>query len=65
MAEDIQRDPSQVGLVKNKDQVIFAWTDAKNDARTIKILKELGVHGVIYDRYLSYMYFCTRTTDTQ
>ena len=32
MAEVIQ--PSQVQLIKNRDQVIFAWTDAKSDART-------------------------------
>ena len=62
MAEDIQRDPTQVQLIKNRDQVIFAWTDAKSDARTIKNLKEIGVHGVIYDRYLSYTSY---TTDTQ
>ena len=48
MAEVIQ--PSQVELIKNRDQVIFAWTDAKSDARTIKNLKEIGVDGVIYDR---------------
>ena len=41
MAEVIQ--PSQVQLIKNRDQVIFAWTDAKSDARTIKNLKEIGV----------------------
>ena len=54
MAEVIQ--PSQVELIKNRDQVIFAWTDAKSDARTIKNLKEIGVDGVIYDRYLSYTF---------
>ena len=50
MAEDIQRDPSQVQLVKERGQVIFVWTDDKNDPATVKYLKELGINGLIYDR---------------
>ena len=51
MADGIQRDPSQVQMVKEKGQVIFVWTDDRNDPETIKYLKELGVNGLIYDRY--------------
>ena len=52
MAEDIQRDPSQVQMVKEKGQVIFVWTDDQSDSGTVKYLKELGVDGIIYDRYI-------------
>ena len=51
MAEDIQRDPSQVQMVKERGQVIFVWTDDQSDSGTVKYLKELGVDGIIYDRY--------------
>ena len=50
MAEDIQRDPSQIQMVKERDQVIFVWTDDKSDSGTVKYLKELGADGIIYDR---------------
>ena len=52
MAEDVQRDPSQVQMVKEKGQVIFVWTDDQSDSGTVKYLKELGVDGIIYDRYI-------------
>ncbi len=50
MAEDIMRDPSQVQLVKSLGQILFCWTDDKNDRDTLKYLKSLGISGVIYDR---------------
>ena len=50
MAEDIQRDPSQVQMVKERGQVIFVWTDDQSDSGTVKYLKELGVDGIIHDR---------------
>ena len=49
MAEDIQRDPSQVQMVKERGQVIFVWTDDQSDSGTFKYLKDL-VDGIIYDR---------------
>ena len=52
MAQDIQRDPGQVQMVKEKGQVIFVWTDDQSDSGTVKYLKELGVDGIIYDRYI-------------
>uniref|UniRef100_A0A0K2TTA7 GP-PDE domain-containing protein n=2 Tax=Lepeophtheirus salmonis TaxID=72036 RepID=A0A0K2TTA7_LEPSM len=50
MAEDIQRDPTQVQLVKSKNRVLFCWTDDKNDKETVEYLKQIGVDGVIFDR---------------
>ena len=52
MAEDIQRDPSQVQMIKERGQVIFVWTDDQSDSGTVKYLKELGVDGIIYDRWV-------------
>lgn len=48
--EDILRDTSQVKLAKDAGLVIFCWGDDNNDASTIKHLKELGLHAVIYDK---------------
>ena len=67
MAEDVQRDPSQVQMVKEKGQVIFVWTDDQSDSGTVKYLKELGVDGIIYDRYIfqliisirKFIFFCS------
>ena len=52
MAEDIQRDPSQVQLVRERGQVIFVWTDDQNDVGTVQYLKDLGIDGIVYDRYV-------------
>ena len=50
IAEEIQRDPSQVQLVKGRGQVLFCWTDDQNNPAIVQHLKSLGVDGVIYDR---------------
>ena len=50
MAEAVMRDPSQLEMVRRYGQIIFTWTDEKNDKDTVKALKQLGVNGVIYDR---------------
>jgi len=50
MAEALIRDPTQMELVKSRNQVLFCWTDEQNDKETVKYLKQLGVNGVIYDR---------------
>ncbi|KAJ1524332.1 hypothetical protein ONE63_010838 [Megalurothrips usitatus] len=52
--EDILRDSSQVKLAKDAGLVIFCWGDDNNDASTIKHLKELGLHAVIYDKMDQY-----------
>ncbi len=50
LAQDIQRDPSQVAVVKERGQVIFVWTDDQNDAGTVQYLKDIGIDGIVYDR---------------
>ncbi|RZC36940.1 glycerophosphocholine phosphodiesterase GPCPD1-like [Asbolus verrucosus] len=48
--EDILRDPSFVQVVKRAGLIVFCWGDENADPATIKFLKELGLHGVIYDK---------------
>ncbi|KAF6215207.1 hypothetical protein GE061_009959 [Apolygus lucorum] len=48
--EDLLRDSSQVELVKREGLVLFCWGDDNNDLATIKHLKDMGIHAVIYDR---------------
>ncbi|KAJ8960972.1 hypothetical protein NQ318_020275 [Aromia moschata] len=52
--EDLLREPSLVKLALNVGLVIFCWGDQNADASTIKFLKELGLHGVIYDKIHEY-----------
>ncbi|RZF33173.1 hypothetical protein LSTR_LSTR004859 [Laodelphax striatellus] len=46
--EELLRDPSQMELVKSAGLVLFCWGDDNNNSDTIRHLKELGLHGVIY-----------------
>ncbi|CAB3361909.1 Hypothetical predicted protein [Cloeon dipterum] len=48
--EDLLRDPSLVQAVRDAGLVLFCWGDDNNDTKTIKHLKSLGLHGVIYDK---------------
>ena len=32
--------------------IVLVWGSEANDPRNMKRLKELGVHGLIYDRYV-------------
>ena len=50
IAEDILRDPKQLDLTKERRQVVFCWTDDKNDKGTVDYLKKLGLQGIVYDR---------------
>uniref|UniRef100_V5GPA3 Glycerophosphocholine phosphodiesterase n=1 Tax=Anoplophora glabripennis TaxID=217634 RepID=V5GPA3_ANOGL len=52
--EDLLREPSLVKLATNLDLVIFCWGDENADPATIKFLKSLGLHGVIYDKIHEY-----------
>lgn len=45
---------SQTRLALNSDLVIFCWGDENADQATIKFLKSLGLHGVIYDKIHEY-----------
>ncbi|KAK6618959.1 hypothetical protein RUM44_003340 [Polyplax serrata] len=48
--EDILKNPNQLTFAKDRGLVVFCWGDDNNDAETIKYLKELGLHAVIYDK---------------
>ncbi|XP_049962737.1 glycerophosphocholine phosphodiesterase GPCPD1-like [Schistocerca serialis cubense] len=48
--EDILRDPSQIKLVTDAGLIIFCWGEDNNDTATIKHLKSLGLHAIIYDK---------------
>lgn len=41
-------------LVTSSDLIIFCWGDQNADPGTIRYLKELGLHGVIYDKIHEY-----------
>ena len=51
-SEDLLRNPLFVKRAKSKGLVIFSWGDDANDPDNRKKLREYGVHGLIYDRYL-------------
>lgn len=53
--EDLLRDPTQVKLATDAGLVIFCWGDDNNDKDTIKKLKEMGLHAVIYDKLDQYI----------
>lgn len=48
--EDILRNPKHLNFAKERGLVVFCWGDDNNDVETIKYLKELGLHAVIYDK---------------
>jgi len=52
--EDILRDATQVKMVIDAGLVIFCWGEDNNNPATIKHLKQLGIHGVIYDKIDKY-----------
>lgn len=51
-SEDLLRNPSFIKRAKSKGLVIFSWGDDANDPDNRKKLREYGVHGLIYDRYV-------------
>ncbi|XP_058820289.1 glycerophosphocholine phosphodiesterase GPCPD1 isoform X1 [Topomyia yanbarensis] len=48
--EDLLRDQTQVNLATEKGLIIFCWGDDNNCKDTIKHLKSLGIHAIIYDK---------------
>ncbi|CAG9771741.1 unnamed protein product [Ceutorhynchus assimilis] len=52
--EDLLRDPALVQLTKEENLVVFCWGDQNADPATIKFLKQIGLHGVIYDKIHEY-----------
>lgn len=41
-------------MAKEANLVIFCWGDENADKSVIKYLKELGLHGIIYDKFDQY-----------
>lgn len=48
--EDLLRDSTQINLATDLGLIVFCWGDDNNSVDTIKLLKEMGVHGIIYDK---------------
>lgn len=48
--EDLLRDSTQIDLAKGKGLILFCWGDDNNSKDTIKHLKDLGIHAIIYDK---------------
>uniref|UniRef100_A0A0K8TR97 Putative glycerophosphocholine phosphodiesterase gpcpd1-like protein n=1 Tax=Tabanus bromius TaxID=304241 RepID=A0A0K8TR97_TABBR len=48
--EDLLRDPTRINLAKNEGLIIFCWGDDNNSKETIKLLKNMGLHAIIYDK---------------
>ena len=37
IADEIQRDPSKVKLIKDRGQVLFCWTDDQNNPAIVQV----------------------------
>uniref|UniRef100_A0A1Q3FYD2 GP-PDE domain-containing protein n=1 Tax=Culex tarsalis TaxID=7177 RepID=A0A1Q3FYD2_CULTA len=48
--EDLLRDQTQVNMATDKGLIVFCWGDDNNSKDTIKHLKSLGIHAIIYDK---------------
>ncbi|GAB6024601.1 hypothetical protein CHUAL_009748 [Chamberlinius hualienensis] len=48
--EEILNDNTQVEKCLEADLLMFCWGEDNNDVQTINLLKNLGLHGIIYDR---------------
>ncbi|XP_055295430.1 glycerophosphocholine phosphodiesterase GPCPD1 [Sitodiplosis mosellana] len=47
---DLLRDTNQLNLATDLGLIVFCWGDENNCKETIKFLKELNIHGIIYDK---------------
>lgn len=52
--EDLLKDASLIKHGTEAGLVVFCWGDENADPATIKYLKDLGLHGVIYDKIHEY-----------
>ncbi|KAL7632490.1 UNVERIFIED_CONTAM: hypothetical protein RMT77_017203 [Armadillidium vulgare] len=52
--EDLLRDTNQVQMVFDHNQVAFCWGDQNSDRETFNLVKDLGMHGIIYDKIGDY-----------
>ena len=46
----VLQQPTLIEEIKKSGQVLFCWGEGNNDSNVINQLKQLGVHGIIYDR---------------
>ncbi|KAL5963773.1 hypothetical protein TSMEX_008505 [Taenia solium] len=49
-SDELLRNPDMAEFARDLGLIVLVWGTAANDSRNMKRLKELGVHGVIYDR---------------
>lgn len=69
-SEDLLRDISQLNLAKDMGLIIFCWGDDNNSKDTIKYLKDMGLHAIIYDKVdvlkdMKESVFCVQAKDSQ
>ena len=50
----ILKHPELINDIKKSGQVLFCWGEDNNDSNVINQLKQLGVDGIIYDRWMVY-----------
>ncbi|XP_022900956.2 glycerophosphocholine phosphodiesterase GPCPD1-like [Onthophagus taurus] len=53
--EDILRDASLAQYGLDKGIIMFCWGDDLDDVNTITYVKDLGLHGIIYDKICQYL----------
>ncbi|CAC5407430.1 GPCPD1 [Mytilus coruscus] len=51
-SKTILENPELIKDVKKSGQVLFCWGEETNDSNVINKLRELGVDGIIYDRWM-------------
>lgn len=56
-AEDLIRDPSHIPFVKDRNMVLFCWGEDINHSAVIRSLKDQGVDGVIYDKWVFFYFY--------
>lgn len=49
-SDELLRNPHMVEFARELGLIVLVWGTASNDSKNMKRLKELGVHGLIYDR---------------
>lgn len=52
--EDLIRDHTQMERALDHNLIVFCWGDDNNNLDTIKHLKSIGMHGIIYDKIDEY-----------
>ncbi|CAL4084008.1 unnamed protein product [Meganyctiphanes norvegica] len=52
--EDLIRDNTQMQRALDHKLIVFCWGDDNNNQDTIKYLKSIGMHGIIYDKIDEY-----------